>query len=159
MLTIGNLDLNATANLLKAHGIQLAVTPPGTDIPGSYWGNPEAGIIRNQVFVRTDTPVHSLLHEACHFLCMPADRQRLLHTDAGGDYAEEDAVCYLQILLSEHIPGYSQQQCLRDMDQWGYTFRLGSAQAWFEQDASEACQWLTEKQLIPIASQLKLPHP
>jgi hypothetical protein len=30
----------------------------------------------------------------------------------------------------------------QDMDLWGYTFRLGSAQAWFEQDASEANDWL-----------------
>jgi hypothetical protein len=29
-----------------------------------------------------------------------------------------------------------------DMDRWGYTFRLGSAQAWFEQDAEDALEWL-----------------
>jgi hypothetical protein len=28
------------------------------------------------------------------------------------------------------------------MDAWGYTFRLGSARTWFEQDAADACIWL-----------------
>jgi hypothetical protein len=30
------------------------------------------------------------------------------------------------------------------MDAWGYTFRLGSARAWFERDATDACIWLRE---------------
>jgi hypothetical protein len=28
------------------------------------------------------------------------------------------------------------------MDAWGYTFRLGSARAWFETDADDARAWL-----------------
>jgi hypothetical protein len=28
------------------------------------------------------------------------------------------------------------------MDAWGYSFRLGSARAWFEEDADEARGWL-----------------
>jgi hypothetical protein len=28
------------------------------------------------------------------------------------------------------------------MDRWGYSFRLGSAKAWFEQDADDAREWL-----------------
>ena len=35
-----------------------------------------------------------------------------------------------------------------DMDAWGYTFRLGSARAWFEQDADDARQWLLDHGLI-----------
>jgi hypothetical protein len=34
------------------------------------------------------------------------------------------------------------------MDEWGYTFRLGSARAWFEQDAAEAREWLLRLGLI-----------
>jgi hypothetical protein len=34
------------------------------------------------------------------------------------------------------------------MDAWGYTFRLGSAQAWFEQDADETRAWLIGRQLL-----------
>ena len=29
-----------------------------------------------------------------------------------------------------------------DMDAWGYSFRLGSSRAWFEQDAEDAVEWL-----------------
>ena len=37
---------------------------------------------------------------------------------------------------------------MRDMDDWGYTFRLGSAKRWFQEDAEDARQWLLEQQLI-----------
>ena len=30
----------------------------------------------------------------------------------------------------------------RDMDEWGYSFRLGNARTWFEQDADDARAWL-----------------
>ena len=39
------------------------------------------------------------------------------------------------------MPGSGRVGCARvlaDMDAWGYTFRLGSAKAWFENDAAEA---------------------
>jgi hypothetical protein len=73
---------------------------------------------------------------------MDEDRRRGLHTNAGGDYDEENAVCYLQILLAERIDGYSAELCMADMDAWGYSFRLGSARAWFENDAEDAREWL-----------------
>jgi hypothetical protein len=37
---------------------------------------------------------------------------------------------------------------MRDMDAWGYSFRLGSAKAWFEVDADDARQWLLDQGLI-----------
>ena len=37
---------------------------------------------------------------------------------------------------------------MSDMDAWGYTFRLGSSQAWFEQDADDARDWLLSRSLI-----------
>ena len=40
---------------------------------------------------------------------------------------------------------------LADMDAWGYTFRLGSAQAWFERDAADARDWLRSHGLIDEA--------
>ncbi len=40
---------------------------------------------------------------------------------------------------------------MQDMDSWGYTFRLGSARAWFEQDAEDARAWLEERNLLPEA--------
>jgi len=35
-----------------------------------------------------------------------------------------------------------------DMDAWGYSFRLGTTQMWFEQDAEDARAWLFVHQLI-----------
>jgi hypothetical protein len=37
------------------------------------------------------------------------------------------------------------------MDEWGYTFRLGSAAAWFENDAQDARLWLEQQGLIDAA--------
>ncbi len=118
------------------------------DIPGSFWQPPEAGLIGNTLYIRNDTPVHSALHEACHYICMDAQRRDNLDTNAGGDYAEEDAVCYMQIILSDFIAEMKQQRMLDDMDAWGYSFRLGSAKAWFEQDAEDAFEWLATNHVI-----------
>jgi len=51
-------------------------------------------------------------------------------------------VCYLQILLANHVPGFGCKRMVTDMDAWGYTFRLGSASAWFTEDAAETTMWL-----------------
>lgn len=119
----------------------------GATLPGSYWGEPEAGIIGAVVYARPDTPVHSALHEAAHVICMDAERRARLHSDAGGDYAEEDAVCYLQIVLARHLGLTARAPCA-DMDAWGYTFRLGSAYAWFVDDADDARAWLVRQGLL-----------
>ena len=137
--------LNAV--LARFH-LVLTVVPCGQQIPGSYWGDTEAGLVGNQVFARLDTPVHSVLHEACHAVCMTPNRRQALHTDAGGDDLEENAVCYLQILLADQVPELGSGRMLSDMDAWGYSFRLGSAKAWFEEDAAEVVQWLKEKGLV-----------
>jgi hypothetical protein len=123
------------------------VRPPA-EIPGSFWGEPEAGLLGARIYLRDDTPVHSALHEAAHFVCMDAPRRASLHTDAGGDHAEEDAVCYLQVLMSDELASVTRAQLFSDMDAWGYSFRLGSARAWFEQDAEEARDWLLRHGLI-----------
>ncbi len=142
MITFNDLLNSNIADLLATYDLKIQQIPLDSDIPGSFWGNPEAGLIGSHLYVRADTPIHSLLHEACHYICMPAERRENLHTDAGGDYDEENAVCYLQILLAEQIKGYSAATCMKDMDTWGYSFRLGSARAWFEQDAEDARAWL-----------------
>lgn len=126
------------AELLGRYGLTLVCLPPGEAIPGSYWGEPEAGLVGARVFARPDTPVHSVLHEACHYLCMSPQRRQALHTDAGGDYDEENCVCYLQLVLAQSLPGYGRTRMAADMDAWGYSFRLGSTLAWFEKDAQDA---------------------
>jgi len=34
------------------------------------------------------------------------------------------------------------------MDAWGYSFRLGSARAWFENDAEDAIGWLKQRDFM-----------
>ena len=140
--------------LLSRHGLELRVIKSG-DIPGSYWGESEAGLIGHTLYARPDTPVHSVLHEGCHYICMDAERRSSLHTDARGDDVEEVAVCYLQALLAPQVEQYSRERLFTDMDAWGYTYRLGSTRAWFEQDAEDARDWLRAHQLID-ASDLPL---
>ena len=134
--------------LLASHGLDLAVVDEGAAIPGSYWGEPEAGIIGSTVYVRPDTPVHSLLHEACHLIVLPPERRAAVHTDATDSVEEEDAVLVLQVLLSERLPGVGRDRALADMDAWGYSFRLGSARAYFERDAEDAFAFLAARGLL-----------
>ena len=140
--------------LLSRYGLRLETVPEQTPIPGSYWHEDEAGIVGLNVFVRQDTPLHSILHESCHTICMDQQRRAVLHTDAGGEYTEEDAVCYLQILLAALIPSFGQQRMWQDMDAWGYTFRLGSAQRWFEEDAEDARAWLIQHGLLSQSGEI-----
>ena len=139
--------------LLGRFSIQLHLVNDSEPIPGSWFGDPEAGIINNNLYIRNDTPVHSALHESCHYICMSPDRRKNLHTNAGGDYDEENGVCYLSILLSEQIDSFGRERMFKDMDEWGYTFRLGSSQLWFEEDAEEAKHWLINHNIINSASQ------
>jgi hypothetical protein len=141
-------DPAALVQLLSRFGLAIRQAPPGLPIPGSYWGEAEAGLIGNELVLRPDTPLHSILHEACHYICMSDERRHNVDTDAGGDYDEENAVCFLQILLADEIPGFGRDRMMEDMDTWGYTFRLGSARTWFEQDAEDARDWLFGRGLI-----------
>ena len=148
MLTVADLPPLALENLLSSYSIIVESVPNNDPIPGSFWGDSEAGIIKNTLFVRPETPVHSALHEACHYICLDTARREALDTDAGGDYDEENAVCYLQILLAAKLPGCSADTLMKNMDSWGYSFRLGSAFAWFQNDAEDAQQWLLKEHLI-----------
>ena len=145
---VGDIAFEDAAALLARHALQLHHVADGAPIPGSYWGEPEAGIIASDVYVRNDTPVHSMLHEACHLIVLPPERRALVHTDATDSVPEEDATCYLQIVLAGLLPGVGSAQLMADMDAWGYTYRLGSTQAWFEQDAEDARAWLIERGLL-----------
>lgn len=146
--SVADVGERALRDLFAPYALECVVCAPDTMIPGSFWGESEAGLIGSQLYVRADTPVHSALHEGCHFICMDAARRGQLDRDAGGDFDEENAVCYLQILLGDALPGIGSLRMCQDMDAWGYTFRLGSARAWFEQDAADARQWLLDHGLI-----------
>jgi len=154
VLRLRDVDTGSVAGLLSAFGLSFRETEMQKAIPGSYWGDEEAGLVGNQLLARADTPLHSILHEASHYVCMDQNRRQRVHTDAGGDYAEENAVCYLQILLADYIDGFSRQRMFADMDRWGYTFRLGCAQTWFEADADDAIAWLQQHVLIDANQQI-----
>lgn len=147
VLRLADIAPEEVITLLQQFQLQLQVSHAEA-IPGSFWGDDEAGLIGNTLYARSDTPLHSILHESCHYICMDDSRRDGLDTNAGGDYDEENAVCYLQILLANHLLSMGTSRMFQDMDAWGYTFRLGSAQAWFEQDAEDARQWLQNASII-----------
>jgi len=151
VLRLSAFDHSLVVELLARYGMALAITPDSLPIEGSYWGDEEAGLVGNRLLARQDTPLHSILHEACHYVCMDGTRRQQLHTDASGGYDEENGVCYLQILLAGELPGMGIETIFRDMDAWGYSFRLGSAKNWFERDAADARSWLLQHRLITTA--------
>ncbi|MGC4029739.1 MAG: hypothetical protein QM696_12805 [Steroidobacteraceae bacterium] len=154
MLRLAGLDRLAVGLLLARYGLELRLVSAGEDIPGSYWGECEAGLKDSTLYARLDTPLHSVLHESAHFICMSAERRAGLDRDAGGDDAEECAVCYLQLLLSAELPQCGLDRACADMDEWGYSFRLGSTRAWYEQDAADARLWLLSAGIIDAAGRL-----
>ena len=132
VLRLNGTDRVALALLLARYGLQLTLVAPEEEIPASYWGESEAGLRGDRLYARLDTPVHSVLHEASHYICMSPERRAGLDREAGGDDLEESSVCYLQVLLAQELPGVGRERLFADMDAWGYSFRLGSTRAWFE---------------------------
>ena len=95
-------------------------------------------LIGDVVYVRADTPAHSLLHELCHFICMDDERRAALATDAGGSDDEESArVLSASAARASACAASVPSAVLRDMDVWGYSFREGSARAWFDGDGKD----------------------
>jgi hypothetical protein len=154
VLLVNALERLPLGMLVDRYGLELTLVAPEEVIPGSFWGEREAGLIGSKIYARLDTPLHSVLHEAAHFICMTVERRAGLDTDAGGDDAEENAVCYLQILLAAVLPNVGRERICRDMDEWGYSFRLGSAAAWFAKDAEDARRWLIRHGITDGESQV-----
>jgi hypothetical protein len=151
---LNGIDRVGVALLLARYRLKLTLIAPARAIPGSYWGDSEAGLRGDELYARLDTPVHSVLHEAGHYICMSPERRTGLDRDAGGDDLEEAAVCYLQVLLAGTLPGVGSARACADMDLWGYSFRLGSTRAWFERDAADARGWLEQRGVIDAAGRL-----
>lgn len=148
MKTLLDASLPALTALLGQYDLVLSISPAGTAIPGSYWGDPEAGVVASTVYASHATPIHSVLHEASHAICVGPERRVSLHTDAGGDDCEEEAVCYLQTELAKRLSGYCVEELFEDMDAWGYSFRQGAAFLWWLEDGAAAKQWLQRRTII-----------
>src|SRR5690606_37399604 len=73
VLTLADIAFDDAAALLARYGVRLERVADGMAIPGSYWGEAEAGIVGATVYARGDTPVHSLLHEAGHLIVLPPE--------------------------------------------------------------------------------------
>ena len=151
MLTCADIGVAAIESLVGRYGIEAEWVESGAEIPGSFWGAPEAGIVGIRVCIAPETPVHSLLHEVSHIVCVSPARRATLHTNAGSDDLEESAVCYLQVLLADYLPGAGSDRIVSDMDAWGYSFRLGDTRSWFESDAEDARDWLVRERLLDAA--------
>lgn len=154
VLPLEGSDQAALAALLARYGLELTLIAPGAPIPGSYWGESEAGLQGMRLYARADTPLHSVLHEAAHFICMTHERRASLNRDAGGDDDEEAAVCYLQLLLADELPGMGRERMADDMDRWGYSFRLGDTRSWFRRDAADARAWLVTSDILDATGRL-----
>ena len=63
-------------------------------------------------------------------------------------------MCYLQLLLADLLPEVGAQRLMRDMDAWGYSFRLGSTARWFYEDADDAGLWLERAGIVDGDRQL-----
>ena len=55
---------NALTDLLTRYRLQLEWVDGDAAIAGSHFGEPEAGLIGNNIYARSDSPLHSLLHES-----------------------------------------------------------------------------------------------
>lgn len=153
VLTVDDIGQDILSAFLERYKLEMVVQAAGEKIAGSFWGDSEAGVVGRTVYVRPDTPLHSFLHESCHIICMDSARRNGLDRDAGGDDLEESAVCYLQVLLADHIEGAGRTRVMRDMDTWGYSFRLGNTSDWFEGDAGDAQNFLIVHKLIDASGE------
>lgn len=145
---VNEIDRACLEQLLAEYGLSVSYVVEGGAIPGTFWGEPEAGLIGDTLYLRPDTPLHSALHEAGHWICMDEQRRTQLHTDAGGTVEEECAVNYLQILLADALPDVGRERMLDDMTEWGYSYREGNVRAWLSGDAIDALAWLIERGLV-----------
>jgi len=153
VLAVADVDVQDLVSLLDRYTLELVVQQDDEPITGSFWGESEAGIVGKTVYVRGDTPIHSVLHESCHVICMSRDRRLQLNRDAGGDDLEEAAVCYLQVVLADYLRGVGRDRLMQDMDAWGYSFRLGSTREWFEHDSDDAREFLINQRLLAESSE------
>lgn len=147
-VTVGDFQIKELQDLIGKYHLKVKILNDKQEIPASFWGDPEAGLIGKTIFVKKITPLHSFFHEFSHLICMPEYRRLNLIKDAKSNDDEESAVCYLQILLANCLLGLNTMTFMRDMDDWGYSFRLGSTKEWFKNDANDSRKWLQKENIL-----------
>ena len=55
MLLVNGIDRLSLELLLDRYGLMLRLAAPDEVIPGSYWGEREAGLMGSKIFARMDT--------------------------------------------------------------------------------------------------------
>jgi hypothetical protein len=159
VLTLADIHFDDAAALLHRFGLRCSASPTAHRFPAATGANRGRDHRQRTVYARSDTPVHSLLHEACHLIVLPPER-RAPCTPTPPIRSRGRRGLLLQGLLADALPGVGSDRVLADMDAWGYTFRLGSARAWFEHDADDAWAWLQDAdwstQRAPCSSRLSL---
>ena len=58
VITCAELPAKALQQLLRAYDLEVIEVSETDTLPGSFWGDPEAGLIGNRLYVRPATPVH-----------------------------------------------------------------------------------------------------
>ena len=58
VLRVGNDAHPSLTQLTRRYGVELVACAPDDSLPGSYWGESEAGLRGNSLYVRPDTPLH-----------------------------------------------------------------------------------------------------
>jgi len=99
VLLVNAIDRLPLEVMLDRYGLAFVLAAPEEVIPGSYWGEREAGLMGSRSSPgSTRRCIRCCTGRAISSACRPSGRAGL-DTDAGGDDAEENAVCYLQILI------------------------------------------------------------
>ena len=132
-----DIGFDDVAALLARYGLAARARRRRRADPRQLLGRTRSRPDRPRVHARDDTPVHSLLHEAAHLIVLPPERARRAyrrHRFGRGRRRRLRAAVAARRRPARRRP----RALMADMDAWGYTFRLGSARAYFERDAEDA---------------------
>ena len=88
MVYLENITNGSIREVLNQFGLVLNCVASSTEIPYSFWGTPKAGRKYNPLFIHFDTHLHSILHEASHYVSMPQIRRSHDSHDASGGILE-----------------------------------------------------------------------
>ncbi len=114
VLRLASIDLDDARALLARYGLALECVADGAAIPGSYWGEPEAGADRHD-------GVRARRHAGAFAAARSRAPDRAAARKARDDphrrhpirSAEEDATCYCRSLLGDALPGVGRERMLR----------------------------------------------